>query len=152
MLWFVVVPRYPVLCPVFCGALLPFGAVLWRPDVCFPLLVVLVCVFSLCVRCCVALRVVLFPASWVCAVVGASCRGVLLCVVVSPWAFCGVVVVLWCVTVSCVLRPVLCSAVLCCLAVLCWLAVLCTCLRCWGLFSLLSSFPLLKTPAVFPYL
>ena len=37
----------------------------------------------------------------VCAVVGASCCGVCLCVVVSPWAFCGVVVLLWCVVVSC---------------------------------------------------
>ena len=40
-------------------------------------------------------------ASVVCAVVGASCRGVSLCVVVSPWAFCGVVVLLRCVVVSC---------------------------------------------------
>ena len=64
------------------------------------------------------------------------CRGVLLCCALS----CGV------------LRPVLCPAVLCCLAVLCWLAVLCGCLRCWCLFFLLSSFPLLKTPAVLPWL
>ena len=61
------------------------------------------------------------------------CRGVLLWRALS----CGV------------LRPVLCPAVLCCLAVLCWLAVLCGCLRCWCLFFLLSSFALLKTPAVF---
>ena len=33
---------------------------------------------------------------WCCAVVGASCCGVSLCVVVSRWAFCGVVVLLWC--------------------------------------------------------
>ena len=84
VLWFVVVSRSLVRCPVFCGALLPCGAVLWRPAVCFPLLLVLVCVFSLCVRCCVALRVVLFGAGLVCAVVGALCCGVSLCVVVSP--------------------------------------------------------------------
>ena len=59
------------------------------------------------------------------------CRGVLLCCALS----CGV------------LRPVLCPAVLCCLAVLCWWAVLCRCLRCWCLFFILSSFPLLNTPA-----
>ena len=59
--------------------------------------------------------------------------------------------VLLCCAVSCGLqRPVLCPAVLGCLAVLCWLAVLCGCLRCWCLFFLLSSFPLLKTPAVLP--
>ena len=60
---------------------------------------VLVCVFSLCVRCRVALRVVLFGAGVVCAVVGASCCGVSLYVVVSSWAFCGVLVhsgVSWC--------------------------------------------------------
>ena len=42
------------------GPWLSAGTVLWRPAVRFSLLVVLVCVFSLCVRCCVALRVVLF--------------------------------------------------------------------------------------------
>ena len=36
------------------------GASLWRSAVRFSLLVVLVCVFSMFVRCCVALRVVLF--------------------------------------------------------------------------------------------
>ena len=56
-----------------------------------------------------------------------------------------------CCALSCgVLRPVLCRAVLCCLAVLCWWAVLCGCPRCWCLFFLLSSFPLLNTPAVSP--
>ena len=61
--------------------------------------------------------------------------------------------VLLCCALSCgVLRPVPCPAVPCCPAVLCWLAVLCGCLRCWCLFFLLSSFPLLKTPAVFPCL
>ena len=127
------------------GPLLSAGAVLRRPAVLFLLLVVLVCVFSLFVRCCVALRVVLFGSSCVCAVCcgvslgvlrcdGAAlvCRGVLLCCALS----CGV------------LRPVLCPAVLCCLAVLCWWAVLCGCLRCWCLFFLLSFLPLLNTPAV----
>ena len=100
VLWFVVVPRPPVLCPVFRGPVLPWCAVVWRPAVCFPLLVVLVCVLSLCVRCCVALRVVLLGAGLVCAVVGASCCGVSLCDLVYPLAFCGVVVLLWCVLVS----------------------------------------------------
>ena len=131
MLWFVVVPRSPVLCPVFCGAVLPCGAVLWRPAVGFPLLVVLVCVLSLCVRCCVALSVVLFGAGSVCAVGSASCRGVSLCVVVSPLALCDLVVVLWCVVVSC-------SAGLCSLVtrrlVVPW---------CWaGVFSFAAGFPL----------
>ena len=58
-------------------------------------------------------------ASVVCAVVGASCCGVSLCVVVSPWAFCGVVVLLWCVVVSCC--AVRCPVVSC---------VLCRVLRC----------------------
>ena len=111
VLWFVVVPRSPVLCVVFCGAVLLCGAVLCRPAVRFPLLLVLVCVLSLCVRCCVALRVVLFGAGSVYAVVAASCCGVSLCVVVSPLAFFDVVVLLWCVVVSCC--AVLCSVVLC---------------------------------------
>ena len=64
------------------------------------------------------------------------CRGVLLCCALSRG----------------VLRPVPCPALPCCPAVLCWLAVLCGCLRCWCLLFLLSSFPLLKTPAVFPCL
>ena len=137
------------------GPWLSAGAVLWRPAVRFPLLVVLVCVFSLCVRCCVALRVVLFGAGVVCAVVGASCC--------AFWGLPGRSAVWWCcsgcrgVLLCCALscgdlRPVPCLAVPCCPAVLCWLAVLCGCLRCWCLFFLLSSFPLLKTPAVFPCL
>ena len=129
VLWFVVVPRSPVLCPVFCGAVLPCGAVLWRPTVGFPLLVVFVYGLSLCVRCCVALRLVLFVASLVCAVVGASCCGLSLCVVVPPLAFCGVVVLLWCVVVSCC--AVLCSVVLRRLAVPWSCAVLCV-FRCCG--------------------
>ena len=66
--------------------------------------------FPVCVRCCVALRVVLFSAGLVRAVVGASCCGVSLCVVVSLLAFCGVVMLLWCVVVSCC--AVLCAVVL----------------------------------------
>ena len=117
------------------------------------------CLFPVCaVLCCAARRVFLFRLRlrfcwclvlWrvpVCCGVslgilrcgGAAlvCRGVLLCCALS----CGV------------LRPVSCPAVLCCLAVLCWWAVLCGCLRCWCLFFLLSSTPLLITPAVFPCL
>ena len=125
VLWFVVVPRPPVLCPVFFRALLPCGAVLWRPAVRFPLLVVLVCVFSLCVPCCVALRVLLFGAGLVCAVVGVSRCGVSLCVVVSHWAFCGAVVLLRCVVVSCcavccpVVSCALCCVLRCCAALRC---------------------------------
>ena len=70
---------------------------LWHPAVHFPLLVVLVCVLFLSVRCCGALRVLLFGAGLVCAVVGASGCGVSLCVVVSPLVFYGLVVVLWCI-------------------------------------------------------
>ena len=117
VLWFVVVPRSPVLYPVFCAALLPCGAVLWPPAVRCSLPVVLVCVFSLCVRCCVALPVVLFGAGSVRAFVGASRCGVSLCVVVSPWAFCGAVVLLWCVVVSC--------CAVCCPVVSCPCAVSC---------------------------
>ena len=120
---------------LWCGAgsgvpWLSAGAVLWRPAVRFSSLVGLVCVFSLCVRCCVALRVVLFGAGVVCAVVGASCCGVSLCVVVSPWAFCGVVV-LWCVVVSCcavrcpVVSCALCCVLRCCAALRCCAGWLC---------------------------
>ena len=128
VLWFVVVPRSSVLCSVFCGAVSPCGAVLCRPAVRFPLLVVLVCVPSLPVRCCVVLRVVSFGAGLVCAVVGASCCGVSLCVVAPPFALCGLVVLLWCVVGSCC--AVLCSAVLCRLAVPCCCGALCVVLCC----------------------
>ena len=115
----------------------------------FPVCAVLCCAarrvvrFRLCLRCCWCF--VLWRVPVCCGVSlgvlqcgGAAlvCRGVLLCCALS----CGV------------LRPVLCPAVLCCLAVLCWWAVLCGCLRCWCLFFLLSSFPLLITPAVSPCL
>ena len=82
----------------------------------------------------------------VCAVVGASCCGVSLCVVVSPWAFCGVVVLLWCVVVSCcavrcpvvscaLCRVLRCRAVLpCCAGWLCC-AVVCAAGVCFVLFS-----------------
>ena len=136
VLWFVVVSRFPVLCPVFCGTFLPCGAALWRPAVRFPLLVVLVCVFYLCARCCVALRVVLFGAGLVCAVVDASCCGVSLCVVVSLWAFCAVVVLLWCVVVSCcavrcpVVSCALCCVLRCCAALWCCAGWLCCAVVC----------------------
>ena len=77
------------------------------------------------VRCCVALCVVLFGSGCVCAVVGASCCGVSLFVVVSPWAFCGVVVPLWCVLVFCcavrcpVVSCALCCVLRCCAALRC---------------------------------
>ena len=118
------------------GPWLSAGAVLWRPAVRFALLVVLVCVFSLCVRCCVALRIVLFGSGCVCAVVGASCCGVSLCVVVSPWAFCGVVVPLWCVVVSCcavrcpLVSCALCCVVRCCAALRCCAGGLCCAVVC----------------------
>ena len=142
-----VVPCLPVSCAVAlccrvvlcCRALLSFcGAVC----VCFALLRPVVrrqCGLLSCwclvlwrvpVRCGVPLGVLR------CGGAALVCPGVLLCCALS----CGV------------LRPVLCPAVPCCPAVLCWLAVLCGCPRCWCLFFLLSSFPLLKTPAVFPCL
>ena len=146
-----------LLCWLRCPASL--CRVLWRCAVVWCCAVVLCCRFAV-------LFVFALPscglscgASMACAVVGASCCGVSLCVVVSPWAFCGVVVLLWCVVVSCcaVRCPVVSCALCrvlppCCPAVLCWLAVLCGCLRCRCLFFLLSSFPLLKNPAVFPCL
>ena len=118
------------------GPWLSAGAVLWRPAVRFALLVLLVCVLSLCVRCCVALRVVLFSSGCVCAVVGASCCCVSLCVVVSPWAFCGVVVPLWCVVVSCcavrcpVVSCALCRVLRCCAALRCCAGGLCCAVVC----------------------
>ena len=142
-----VVPCFPVSCAVAlccrvvlcCRALLSFcGAVC----VCFALLRPVVrrqCGLRCCwclmlwrvpVHCGVSLGVLR------CGGAALVCRGVLLCCALS----CGV------------LPPVPCPAVPCCPAVLCWLAVLCGCLRCWCLFFLLSSFPLLKTPAVFPCL
>ena len=140
VLWFVAVSRFPVLFPVFSGAVLPCGAVLWSPAVRFPMLVVLVCVLSLCVRCCGALCVVLFGTGLVCAVVGALCCGVSLCVVVSALAFCGVVVlpccVVWCVVVSCC--AVLCSVVLVLVALL--LGLLCVLLCCGFSFILGKPF------------
>ena len=138
VLWFVVVPRSPVVCPVFCCAVLPCGAVLCRPAVRFPLLVVLVCVLSLCVRCCVALRVVLFGVGLVCVVVGASCCGVSLCVVVSPLPLCGLAVLLWRVVLSCCV--VLCSVVLCRLVVPCCWSVLCVVLCCGCSFFFKNNF------------
>ena len=142
-----VVPSFPVSCAVAlccrvvlcCRALLSFcGAVcvccaLLRPVVrrqcrlrcCWCLVL-----WRVPVRCGVSLGVLR------CGGTALVCRGVLLCCALS----CGV------------LRPVPCPAVPCCPAVLCWLAVLCGCLRCWCFFFFLSSFPLLKTPAVFPCL
>ena len=88
-----------LLCWLWCPASL--CCVLWRCAVVWCCAVVLCCRFAV-------LFVLVLPscglscgASVVCAVVGASCCGVSLCVVVSPWAFCGVVVLLWCVVVSC---------------------------------------------------
>ena len=153
-LWCAVVPCWVWLPVVVCWC----RAVAPCSPVCF-VGVAGLCLLPVCaVLCCAARRVVRFRlrlrCCWclvlwrvpVCCDVslgvlrcpGAAlvCRGVLLCCALS----CGV------------LRPVPCPAVLCCLAVLCWWAVLCGCLRCWCLFFLLSSFPLLNTPAVFPCL
>ena len=132
-----------VPCCAGCGALLPCVvccAVVWC------------CAVVLCCRFAV-LFVFALPscglscgACVVCAVVGASCCGVSLCVVVSPWAFCGVVVLLWCVVVSCcavrcpvvscaLCRVLRCRAVLrCCAGWLCR-AVVCAAGVCFVLFS-----------------
>ena len=138
VLWFVVVPCSPGPCPVFCGAVLPCGAALWRAAVRLRLLLLFVCVLPRCVRCRVALRVVLFGDALVCAVVGASRCGVSLCVVVPPLVFCGVVVLLTCVVASCC--AVLCSVELCRLVVQCCWAVLSVLFCCRYLFSLSKPF------------
>ena len=133
-----------LLCWLWCPASL--CRVLWRCAVVWCCAVVLCCRFAV-------LFVFALPscglscgARVVCAVVGASCCGVSLCVVVSPWAFCGVVVLLWCVVVSCcavrcpvvscaLCRVVRCRAVLrCCAGWLCC-AVVCAAGVCFVLFS-----------------
>ena len=133
-----------LLCWLWCPASL--CRVLWRCAVVWCCAVVLCCRFAV-------LFVFALPscglscgARVVCAVVGASCCGVSLCVVVSPWAFCGVVVLLWCVVVSCcavrcpvvscaLCRVLRCRAVLrCCAGWLCC-AVVCAAGVCFVLFS-----------------
>ena len=118
-----------LLCWLWCLASL--CRVLWRCAVVWCCAVVLCCHFAV-------LFVFALPscgpscgACVVCAVVGASCCGVSLCVVVSPWAFCGVVVMLWCVVVSCC--AVRCPVVSCalCRVLRCRAALRC----CSGLFS-----------------
>ena len=142
-----------LLCWLWCPASL--CRVLWRCAVVRCCAVVLCCRFA-------ALFVFALPscglscgARVVCAVVGASCCGVSLCVVVSPWAFCGVVVLLWCVVVSCcavrcpvvscaLCRVLRCRAVLrCCAGWLCC-AVVCAAGVCFVLFSFA------KNPCRFP--
>ena len=133
-----------LLCWLWCPASL--CRVLWRCAVVWCFAVVLCCRFAV-------LFVFALPscglscgACVVCAVVGDSCCGVSLCVVVSPWAFCGVVVLLWCVVVSCcavrcpvvscaLCRVLRCRAVLrCCAGWLCC-AVVCAAGVCFVLFS-----------------
>ena len=133
-----------LLCWLWCPASL--CRVLWRCAVVWCCAVVLCCRFAV-------LFVFALPscglscgARVVCAVVGASCCGASLCVVVSPWAFCGVVVLLWCVVVSCcavrcpvvscaLCRVLRCRAVLrCCAGWLCC-AVVCAAGVCFVLFS-----------------
>ena len=123
-------------CVVCCGAVLSCGAVLFL--LCCRFAVLFLFALPSCGLSC--------GACVVCAVVGASCCGVSLCVVVSPWAFCGVVVLLWCVVVSCcavrcpvvscaLCRVLRCRAVLrCCAGWLCC-AVVCAAGVCFVLFS-----------------
>ena len=123
-----------LLCWLWCPASL--CRVLWRCAVVWCCAVVLCCRFAV-------LFLFALPscgpscgASVVCAVVGASCCGVSLCVVVSPWAFCGVVVLLWCVVVSCC--AVRCPVVSC---------ALCRVLRCRAvLLGLFLAWYLLEKP------
>ena len=106
VLWLVVVPRSPVLCPTFRGPVLASGAVLWRPAVCFSLLVVL-CLFPVCaVLCCAARRVVR------CRFDPGCCWCLLLwCVAVC----CGISLgVLWCGGAALVCRGVLLCRAVCC--------------------------------------
>ena len=129
-----------LLCWLWCLASL--CRVLWRCAVVWCCAVVLCCRFAV-------LFVFALPscgpscgASVVCAVVGASCCGVSLCVVVSPWAFCGVVVLLWCVVVSCC--AVRCPVVSCalCRVLRCRAALRC----CAGLFLAWVWLYLLEKP------
>ena len=123
-----------LLCWLWCPASL--CRVLWRCAVVWCCAVVLCCRFAV-------LFVFALPscgpscgASVVCAVVGASCCGVSLCVVVSPWAFCGVVVLLWCVVVSCcavrcpVVSCALCHVLRCRAALRCCAGWLCCAVVC----------------------
>ena len=123
-----------LLCWLWCPASL--CRVLWRCTVVWCCAVVLCCRFAV-------LFVFVLPscgpscgASVVCAVVGASCCGVSLCVVVSPWAFCGVVVLLWCVVVSCcavrcpVVSCALCRVLRCRAALRCCAGWLCCAVVC----------------------
>ena len=123
-----------LLCWLWCPASL--CRVLWRCAVVWCCAVVLCCRF-------VVLFVFALPscglscgASVVCAVVGAPCCGVSLCVVVSPWAFCGVVVLLWCVLVSCcavrcpVVSCALCRVLRCRAALRCCAGWLCCAVVC----------------------
>ena len=81
VLWFAVAPRFPALCPMFCGAVLPCGAVLWRPAVRFS--------FAGGVGLC------LFP---VCTVPRCPARPVVRCRFGLRCCWC---LVLWCVVVCC---------------------------------------------------
>ena len=129
-----------LLCWLWCLASL--CRVLWRCAVVWCCAVVLCCRFAV-------LFVFALPscgpscgASVVCAVVCASCCGVSLCVVVSHWAFCGVVVLLWCVVVSCC--AVRCPVVSCalCRVLRCRAALWC----CAGLFLAWVWLYLLEKP------
>ena len=132
-----------LLCSVRCGALLSW---LWCPAslcrVLWRCAVVWCCAVMLCCRFAV-LFVFALPscglscgACVVCAVVGASCCGVSLCVVVSPWASCGVAVLLWCVVVSCcavrcpVVSCALCRVLRCHAALRCCAGWLCCAVVC----------------------
>ena len=110
------------------------------------------CPFRVLAVLCCAVWFVLFCAALVCAVAGALRCGAPLCVMLSPSAFCGVVVLpccaARCAVVSCC--AVLCSVVPCCRVVPCCLAVLCVPL-CWGWSFRLSplSGVLMLCPAAF---
>ena len=134
---------------VRCGALLRWlwclaslCRVLWRCAVVWCCAVVLCCRFAVLFVFALPSCGPLCGASVVCAVVGASCCGVSLCVVVSPWAFCGVVVLLWCVVVSCC--AVRCPVVSCalCRVLRCRAALRC----CAGLFLAWVWLHLLEKP------
>ena len=114
VLLIVVVARSPVLCPVLRGPVLPCAAVLWRPGVGFPLLVVL-CPFLCmcgallgCASCCSVpfwSALLLVPRAVVCgcalwclswgSVVWWSCPGVSWCLAV-PCCVLWCCVALWC--------------------------------------------------------
>ena len=114
-MWVVVVPCSPALCSVFCGAVLPCGAVLSRAVVRFCLLVCAVpcCAARRDVRCRFCLRCPWCLVLWCVAVCCGASLGVLLCggaavvrrgVLLCRAVFCGAVSPCGAVLLGCAVR------------------------------------------------